>query len=268
MSSTKSWKKLLLFSALLLFPIVAAFAQGNASPIEPNTTRKARYGIAVGIPGVMQNGAYNTSCDCPAFEGGGGSGITIGALYEPETSSKFIFGIMAGYDYRYADATYTENLGRDLTSRDGEKFTNVLIQYRHTSSIAFGSLFAMPYFKYYLGSRLFVRMGAQLGSVVYSYLRHDEEILSSSILLPNGEVLAPQQGKTLLEEGKFPNLVSFQAALNPAIGFELKAGTKWSFMPVVQYSLPLTGYSSRNKDFSLSAWQIFVELHYNLEIVE
>lgn len=267
---------------LVLCATTTVIAQNQSSPLSPEDVRPERVGVTIGVTGVQQSGEFNVNCDCPGFKSGGGSGIIIGGVYELESYSSIVAGVVGGYHFRSFDAINNLQNDTSLSTADlSTSFQNIPLTSKHKSEVSLAEIFAMPYIKFFpFKKTAFLRLGANIGYIVNSTFNHTIQITQSTVQLQNGETVrlsfdaAKLQARgmklltentALVEEGAIPKLNLLQFALNPAIGAEIRVNKQFWLVPVIQYSLPLTNISSFGKDYKVSSFQFLLELHYTLK---
>lgn len=242
-----------------------ATAQQLSDPLNP--VRKP-YPRQVGIIGgagiIMQSGNFNVSCDCPAFEGGRGSGFMGGLVYEDDLFENFVWGAAALYENRPFEALYRQTEPTRFTSAEPKDTVDAPGEFRHRANAKFSFFTVMPFIKYVQFHPLFIRAGIGASTVISSHILHEQELLTSSFLTSQGvRADAEMTSPTVVEDGDFKEAKPLQLSLNPAIGVDIRFGkSQWYLAPVLQYSLPLTTLSDRGESFRLHSWQVMAELRY------
>lgn len=279
---------ILCFSTIALSATSVKFLKDenlDISPIEAGKQKTLRYGAFVGVNAVFQSDSLRTLCNCPGFIYGSGSGLLIGAFYEPATNSDLVFGGSISFDQRSFSSSYVSLFDTTLASqRDPSfRFQNQVISQLHTANVNLGYLFITPYVKWYpFGEHIFVRLGANAGILLTQSLEHIVEFNNPFIRLPNGEnvVLSVRedslrQGQTALNsttvrqpDRGFPDVNRFQFGLLPSVGVEFRLNNNWWLAPSMQYALPLTTITSNAPyKFSVSALQFILEVHYSTTLL-
>lgn len=252
----------------------------DISPIQEGRQKVSRIGGFMGVNAVFQSDSLRTLCNCPGFINGSGSGLLIGAFYEPATTSDFVLGGSISFDQRSFSSSYVSLFDTTLSSqRDPSfRFENQPISQLHTANVSLGYLFITPYLKWYpFGENFFVRLGANAGILLSQSLEHLVEFNNPLIRLPNGENVvisvredSLRQGQTALNsttvrqpDRGFPEVNRFQFGLSPSVGAEFRLGGRWWISPIIQYSMPFTTVTSNAPyKFSVSAMQFIIEVHY------
>lgn len=265
----------LLLVAILASPALHA-QKGDASPLGPDQFFE-RAGGFVSAGGVRQSGAFTVDCPCQAFTGGGGSEFAIGGLYERVPQNSFIWGVTAGYQYRSMDALYVLREDTTLRSLNGQSvFPNVQIPFRHSSTISLSTFTVMPYAKRFIAKTLFARLGVSAGITFGSSKDFRKTLLTNSVTLPNDDVIRigldraalEAKGKRLigenevvLEDGPMSDLAAFSLAVVPALGFQWQVSKRLFLVPMVEYSVPVTGLSTTDTSLKMNSFRGVVEIH-------
>jgi hypothetical protein len=279
--------------ALLCFSTITMFATSanlllddgenvDISPIEAGQQDKIRLGGFIGVNAVFQTDSLRTLCNCPGFINGRGSGLLIGAFYEPNAKSDLLFGGAISFDQRSFSSSYISVFDTTISSlRDPSiRFENQAISQLHTANVSLGYLFITPYVKWYpFGQNFFVRLGASAGVLLSQSLEHLVEFNNPLIRLPNSENVVISVREDSLRQGQtavnsttvrqpdrgFSDINRFQFGLLPSIGAELKLTANWWLAPTIQYAIPMTTITSNAPyKFSVSALQFVLEVHHTL----
>jgi hypothetical protein len=266
------------FFCLSVCPLLA---QDEASPLKPDLNKPDRLGAILGFSALRQQGSFTVDCNCDAFTGGGGWGLLLGAFYEGSTISSVTWGIQVGYNHREIDARYLLNEDTTLSSSDGKSvFKNIEIPFRHTSNVSLSALFTQPYVKWFpLGQKVFLRLGAAANIVISSNKNFHKILLTNSVILPNDDVVRIEldraaiearkmkmasENDVIIQDGPMTDINTFQLALQPALGLELRVGKRMLLVPVIEYSIPVNGLSNKDTDFRLQELHFIFELHVQL----
>ncbi|HYF02691.1 MAG TPA: hypothetical protein VEC36_04900 [Patescibacteria group bacterium] len=261
-----------LLLAVIFISATSLFAQ-SADPLNPGRVLYPEQAGLIGGVGILtQTGEFNVTCDCPAFDGGRGTGFLIGAIYERDLFRQVAWGAALLYQHRPFEALYRETELVPVRSAETERNYEAPLDFRNTASARFSYLTLMPFIKYIQFQPLFLRGGIGLTTIVSGNLLHSKELLTKTVRSPEGRLETvsmvdengqPRENLAIIEDNEFPALNAFQLSLEPAIGVDIKLGkSSWYLAPVFQYSLPLTIISENGNNFKLSAWQITGEIRY------
>ncbi|MES2766169.1 MAG: hypothetical protein V4642_09890 [Bacteroidota bacterium] len=258
---------------LCVLGIIDIYAQAKSDPLTPaRMVYPQQIGVIGGVGLISQSGDFNVTCECPAFEGGRGTGFLVGMVYEDDLFKGFVWGATLTYQKRPIEALYRQTDSVTVTSQASGKSFRTNIEFRSSASASFSYLTLMPFVKYVQLNPLFLRAGVGLTSVISGNVIHRKELLTTSVLSPEGTVervnTVDENGNitdniVTIEDGEFPEVNAFQISLEPAIGVDIRLGkSKWYIAPVVQYSFPITTISEKGADFKLNALQIMGEIRY------
>lgn len=261
----------MLTALFFIFTNQSVFAQkSDATPLQPEKFHTQReLGVYSGLGLNIQSGSFLTKCDCPAFENGTAFGWKFGFLYEQDIIPVLQFGAALGINSIGVDASYQYNKDRSFTTDVGGTVINdtVPILFRQEARADFLNFEFMPYIKWSPASIFFVRLGFDIGLNLSSNIKHSEEILQKTVQLPStGEIVEVsfKDGSTnaVVENGDFPNIVSPQFYIVPAVGLNIPLSENIFLAPVFDYSLPLSQVSTNGNGFSIADWRIVAELRW------
>ena len=265
-----------LLSLLILLQSSSVLSQPRkyATPLMPEDDQTQReVGVYLGIGPNFQTGSFFTQCDCPDFEDGTGFGWKAGLLYEQDLSSDFQIGAAAGINSLGVTSSYQYTKDRAFTSTiTGTPITDTVpIQFMQKAETSFLNITFMPYGKWSVSDIFFIRFGFEAGFNISSNITHTEEIMQRTVKLPStGEIVTVsfEDGGTVsvAEDGKFPNVISPQLNLVPAIGFNLKLAKNIFLSPVFDFSYPLTNMSENGNNFSILNLRFIAELRWALQM--
>jgi len=247
--------------------VVPAYGQRNVLESTPLAARRqyvySLLGAYVGLANNLQNGVFSTSCDCE-FTGGAGAAFTAGIIYEKYTRSELTYGVSVGYEGRGVTSRFQEVEGLMQTSPSTGRLYEVPVSFRNTAQVSLGMLTVMPFVKYHVFKKLWLRAGPGFSLVVNDRITHDKELLTTDVMLPGGERAAVRlqdvEGTSLrLEDARIADLTPFQISANLAAGLDVKVSKTFYLAPVVQYSFPFTTISGRGTNYSIRSVQLLVE---------
>ncbi len=259
---------------ILLSVITGIDAVGQTNVLESDPIRARKlivydmWGAYVGPSFNSQGGTFTSDCDCE-FTGGASTGIALGGMFEKLTRSGLRWGVMLGYENRSIEGRFREIEGVvQRAPSTGQAYT-VPIEFLNVGSLSLHYLTATPYVKVTFLDALFARAGAGLSYIVSNNLTHTKELVSDSVTFPNGErasVVIPgaPSGEVVLQDGAVPNINALQIALSAALGAELRLSKTFFLSPVLQYSYPFTSVAGGGEDYSVRAFQFFVEARFIL----
>lgn len=121
-----------------------------------------------------------------------------------------------------------------------------------------------PFVKVMFFDIAYVRAGPSFGYIFSSGMKHTKELVDDSVRFPNGEVasvtLTDSDSKSVvLQDGPLAEVNALQISGLLGAGMEFKIGKKFFLGPVAQYLIPFTSVSKRGTDFTVRAFQIFLE---------
>jgi hypothetical protein len=266
----------LIFIILCVFLITSnAYAQQEEpSPLKPGKFHTQREtGIYFGLGQNIQSGSFFTKCDCPEFENGVAFGWKAGLLYEQDITPVLQIGAAVGINQAGVTASYQYNKDRVFTTDIGGTIISdtVPILFRQQAETQFLNFDLMPYLKWTATDFFFLRLGFNLAFNITSNIRHSEEILQTTVKLPStGEIVEVtfEDGSTkvVVEDNAFPDVVSPQFYVVPAVGFTIPLSTNIFLSPVFDYSLPLSEMSSNGNNFKISNWRFIAELRWAIKL--
>ncbi|MCX7930836.1 MAG: hypothetical protein N2663_08995 [Chlorobi bacterium] len=259
----------LVLSVMLAVELVAQHPViGESSPIAPEIKTYDYPGVFVGIPIVVQQGEYRDTCQCPPFHGGSGSGLTAGVFYELRAPERPLFrlGIAGSVDYRSIVSRYREQELLTFRSRDGSaQYAGIPVEFRQQLDLTLFGIHALPYVRTMpFGSESVALMtGAQLGVWFLGKARHTKSLTQTTVRLPNGEQVELQMSNggtsAVVRDGDVLGMQRFAANVFLRVEASVELWSSWHFRPGVQYSIPLTDFSTSGGT-KLATW--FVTLSF------
>lgn len=217
----------------------------------------------VGLSNNFQGGSFLTACDCE-FTGGAKTSFAAGLVYERLTRSRIVFGAMVGFESRSIDARFVETEGVTVRSPATNQEYIVPIAFRNIAEVSISMLSLSPLVKVTFFDVAYLRAGPSFGYIFSTEMKHIKELIDDSVRYPNGEVGAvalETDSKSVVLPGGGPiqELNPFQISAHIGAGLEFKFSKKFFLGPVVQYLVPFTSVSKRGTDFTIGAFQVFVE---------
>ena len=221
------------------------------TPLNPGKSHiQKELGLFVGLGQNIQLGSYNTGCDSCNFDSGNGFGFKAGLLYEFDLAHSWQFGAAVGFNILNVVSSFLDFRALQFTSQISgyKEIVNVMIREKSETGIL--NLTLMPYIKWAPSESFFARMGVEAGYVVYSHVKHTEELTQMTALLSNGEIgqfeFKNVSGNVaLVREGEYSDLNKFQVYLVPAIGVNLALANNVSLSPVLDFGFPLNSLSKK-----------------------
>ncbi len=265
----------LLISIFMIISYSEMSAQKSPSnPLNPEKFQTQREtGVFVGLGQNIQGGAFNTKCNCPQFENGSAFGWKLGLLYEEDIKYYLQWGAAIGINSLGVKASYQYNKDRAFTATVGG--TNVIdtvpILFRQEAATNFLNFMIMPYIKWSPAEFFFLRLGFNADFNISSGIIHSEEILQKTVKLPSsGEIVEVTfkdgKSKVIVEDGEFPNVVTPQFYLVPALGFTFSLSKNIFLSPIFDFSIPLSEMSTNGTGFKVSNWRFVVELRWAIQL--
>lgn len=248
-----------------------AFGQVNVLDSDPITAHKrlvySQLGGYLGLGFNGQGGTFCTSCNSK-FNGGGGTGLLVGMMFERLTRTEFAFGITMGFEARGITSRFREIEGVVQTSPGGAAYT-VPVTFLNEADITLNLITATPYVKREFLNFFYARLGASIGYVFSSGLSHNKTLETETVTFPNGEVGSVsipgnESGSILLEDGPVKNLRALQLGIMFGLGKDIRLSKKLFLSPVIQYLLPITTIGANETNFTVRSLQIFVEVRHIL----
>lgn len=166
---------------------------------------------------------------CPSFNGGSGTGINLGVLYETPLGESLWGSMRLGYSTTGGRLLRTEN-----TTVSG----NEPGVFEHSIDASLGSLGIEPLISYSLLGSLRAHAGGRLGVLLQSQFSQRERLTSPSTgTFPNG-----RRSQNEVNGAEIPQSQSLQAAGLVGISYDLPMNANHTLLlsPEVFYSIPLT----------------------------
>lgn len=262
----------LTFFLVLIITTAKLLSQDFATPLDPEKMRNQKeVGILFGLGQNFMSGNFRTECDCPEFINGTKFGYSIGAIYEMDFASRFMWGAALIFSNRdiYSEYQIIEDVR--LQSVITGKLETAPIKFKHKANADFSYLTLMPYIKWNLTNFMFVRLGVSGSFVLNNKIKHEKELLQKTARLSSGEIVSikidsENEFSTIVEDGDFPQTNSFQISLDPMLGFNIPIEENLFLSPVFQYSLPLSNISEKGENFKVSGWRFILELRLALNL--
>lgn len=268
----------ILFSTLL----IASFIQMEAKTVVSDPRKSSfwskpkQLGFSLGFGGIMQTGTLITdACDC-SFENGGGMSSAFGITFENEMMKNVVWGIAGEYRYVSMDSRYQElELLKDQQTSSGA-LVSMEVPFRHNAAFTTSMIGFLPYIKVFpFDTRLFTRLGLNIGYLASTSLVHTKELLQNSAVLPTGETVQfsldnsdPRVDGNIatIQSGELTQTNSVFLGGHIGLGVEFKAGKRMIFGPTMLYIIPFTGLSSYpGSDFSMNNLQVAAEVRIILD---
>lgn len=253
--------------SLLFVGAMRVVGQTNVMESDPLRARKLliydMIGAYAGFSNNMQGGSFVTACNCE-FTGGAKTGFAAGLVYERLTRSRIVFGAMLGFESRSIDARFLETEGVTQRSPATSQEFIVPVTFRNIAEVSISMLSVSPFVKMTFFDVAYIRAGPSFGYIFSSGMKHTKELIDDSVRFPNGEVASvaltgSDTKSVVLEDGPMAEVNALQISAHLGAGLEFKIGKKFFLGPVVQYLIPFTAVSKRGTDFTVRAFQVFVE---------
>lgn len=268
----------ILFSTLLIASFIQLEAQTIVSDPRKSSfwSKPKQLGFSLGFGGIMQTGTLITdACDC-SFENGGGMSSAFGITFENEMMKNVVWGIAGEYRYVSMDSRYQElELLKDQQTSTGA-LVSMEVPFRHNAAFTTSMIGFLPYIKVFpFDTRLFTRLGLNIGYLASTSLVHTKELLQNSAVLPTGETVQfsldnsdPRVDGNIatIQSGELTQTNSLFLGGHIGLGVEFKAGKRMIFGPTMLYIIPFTGLSSYpGSDFSMNNLQVAAEVRIILD---
>lgn len=268
----------ILFSTLLIASFIQLEAQTVVSDPRKSSfwSKPKQLGFSLGFGGIMQTGTLITdACDC-SFENGGGMSSAFGITFENEMMKNVVWGIAGEYRYVSMDSRYQElELLKDQQTSSGA-LVSMEVPFRHNAAFTTSMIGFLPYIKVFpFDTRLFTRLGLNIGYLASTSLVHTKELLQNSAVLPTGETVQfsldnsdPRVDGNIatIQSGELTQTNSLFLGGHIGLGVEFKAGKRMIFGPTMLYIIPFTGLSSYpGSDFSMNNLQVAAEVRIILD---
>lgn len=268
----------ILFSTLLIASFIQLEAQTVVSDPRKSSfwSKPKQLGFSLGFGGIMQTGTLITdACDC-SFENGGGMSSAFGITFENEMMKNVVWGIAGEYRYVSMDSRYQElELLKDQQTSSGA-LVSMEVPFRHNAAFTTSMIGFLPYIKVFpFDTRLFTRLGLNIGYLASTSLVHTKELLQNSAVLPTGETVQfsldnsdPRVDGNIatIQSGELTQTNSLFLGGHIGLGVEFKAGKRMIFGPTMLYIIPFTGLSSYpGSDFSMNNLQVGAEVRIILD---
>ena len=257
------------FLVLMLLVTGAGRVVGQTNVMESDPLRARKllvydmFGAYAGLSNNLQGGSFVTACNCE-FSGGAKTGFSGGLVFERLTRSRIVFGAMLGFESRSIDARFLEIEGVTQRAPSTSQEFIVPMTFRNTAEVSLSMASLSPFVKVTFFDVVYIRAGPSIGYIFSSGMKHTKELVDDSVRFPNGEVASvvltgSDTKSVVLEDGPIAEVNAMQISGLLGAGMELKFGKKFFLGPVVQYLIPFTSVSKRGADFTIRAFQIFME---------
>lgn len=263
-----------LIRVFLLFSI-NTFLAGNAhsqqieSPISPYQVivHDWEIGFFVGLGANFNTGSYAAECPECIFDDVSKFGFTAGLKTDYQLSKHFYIGASLAYEDLSVKGAFRRIESVALDRVDGTKIY-VPIEFRHSSQFDIGTLSIMPNITYRIDRFLDFRLGFFSDFAFNSNFIHSKELLTKSVILPDGEKVSveiPQQKGNVveLENRSIPNISTPIFGIYPQINFNIELAGTTDMNIGFTYKLPLTNLTSK-QDFKINSWRIMIGFAFDM----
>jgi outer membrane protein OmpA-like peptidoglycan-associated protein len=199
---------------------------------------------ARGIPGVP-------TC-CPRYDGGSGSGMSIGGLYQIPYTDQIMLDLRLGYSNFSGSLTATEE--REIRLEDNSIGKG---KFKHTLITDIATIGIEPMVGYNIWKSMFLKAGLQLGFLVQNSFEQREERVS------NEEGTYTYTGGEPQQSGDITEASSFQSAILAGVSYDLPltSNQSLSIAPELYYSYQLTDLL-QNEAWNISSLRLGFALKY------
>lgn len=259
---------ILLLSIFSLSPFYLK-SQDIESPLMPVqiVVHDTEIGLFLGMGANFNSGVYKADCTECNFDDVSKFGYTIGLKSAYQLSKYFYISAMLGWDDQSVKGSFRRIESVPLDRADGSKI-NVPIEFRHTADLKLAAITLMPDLTFRYDRFLDVSLGFFSDFVVNSNFKHEKQLLTKSVVLPDGEKVSAnvkddKDGIVKLEDGELANISNPIFGLVPKVNFNIELDGGTDFNIGFFYKYPLSKVSA-NQDFKLQSWRIFIGLSFDL----
>ncbi|GAB1371514.1 hypothetical protein MASR1M45_15760 [Candidatus Kapaibacterium sp.] len=255
--------------SMILFQITA-LSQYVHTPLIPAKDKIPGWnGFMIGLGQNFQSGEYYVDCEDCIFDGGVGTGFTLGASYDRKATDWLKYGIAVMYDYSGIQNAFSETEQIQFELENSGIKENININFRHTAQSDFHFINFMPYLKFEPWNFFFFRMGFGGALLLDSRIVHEKELMQRTVQLSNGAIVTVRipnsnSDKVTIQDSQVQEVSNFNLYLMPASGFKIDFSETTYLMTYLQYSLPLNNISEFGKDYKINQWRIFLELGFKV----
>ena len=263
----------LLISVLLFlinfFPTLSIYPQVIESPLSPYQiiVRDTEIGFFIGLGANYNSGEYSAECPDCIFNDVSKFGYSFGIKGNYQLSKHFFVGASLAYENLSVKGAFRRIESVPLDRIDGTKIY-VPIEFRHSADFRIGTISLMPNITYRIDRFLDFRLGFYSDFMFSANFKHDKELLTKSVVLPDGEkvsveVYQDKDGTVTLEDRPIPNLTNPILGIYPQINFnfELSSSTDMNFG--FYYKIPLTNLT-KDQSIRIFSWRIFLGFSFDL----
>ena len=268
--NTKQVCKLLLIIVIFAISFNVSKSQKLDSPLEPvqRIVKDWELGFFVGFGANYSSGAYNPECPDCVFDDNSKFGWTIGLKSDREITRSFYFGTNLIFDNQSATGSFRRFEDVPLQRTDGSTMT-VPIEFRHTLNLDLYSIGLAPNAVLRINDWLDLRLGLFADYLFSSNVSHVKELLTSSVLLPDGEkvkVSIPNStdNKATIEDQSIPGLNALQFGIYPQINFNIPISEDDDFFIGGYMKVPLTDLSSLQPGYKHYSWRFILGFSFDL----
>lgn len=269
LSKTNTLIALILLFFLCIFPFSNLRAQVIESPISPYQVivHDWEIGFFVGIGANFNSGEYSAECPDCIFDDLSKFGFSTGIKTDFQLSKSFFVGASLGYEDLSIKGAFRRIESVPLERVDGSNIY-VPIEFRHSAEFSIATLTIMPNLTYRIGRFLDFRLGLFSDFVISSNFLHNKELLTKSVVLPDGEkvsVTIPNEkdGISTLEDKEITNLNIPIFGIYPQINFNIELSGTTDMNIGFIYKFPLNKLST-NQDFKVNSWRVFIGFSFDM----
>ena len=276
--------KLLILSLLLTY-VTANSQTEQASPLESEGPMKQKeIGLVVGLGQNILNGTAYPECEnCKYFNSGTKLGYTVGLAYIHDINRYWQWGSQITFNTMGFSSTFRLKKTVNFISVDNPLDTFPTdVPFRYTGEFDFSYLTLAPFIQWEPVKWFFVRLGADVSTIISSHVKNTEEITQTMLILPTGDTAIagfpsgdPKSNLLLssrtIEDGEFGKipankLNTFQFGITPTIGFNFEIANYTYLSPIFQFTYPLTTVSDYKEGFKIMKWRLLLELKMALQV--
>jgi|GEM_PF-1279791 len=262
---------IILFLLFLMnfFSISAIYSQVIESPISPYQViiHDTEIGFFVGLGANYNSGEYYAECPECIFDDVSKLGFSLGIKGDYQLSRNLFCGVSLGYEDLSMKGTFRRIESVPLDRVDGTKIY-VPIDFRHSADFSISSISLMPNLSFRLDRFLDFRFGFFSDFVISSNFKHNKQLLTKSVILPDGEkvsveVYQDKDGNVTLEDQTIASLTNPMLGIYPQINFNIELSGSTDLNLGFYYKIPLTNLTS-NQSFKINSWRFFLGLSFDL----
>lgn len=268
--NTKKILKLLLILTILSNFNLILYAQKLDTPLDPVQViiKDWEIGGFIGLGANFSGGEYSAECPDCVFSGNSKFGYSLGLKTDYEITHNFYIGTNLIFDDFGANGSFRRFENVQLQRTDGSTM-EVPIEFRQTLNLSLNSIGIVPNACFRIDDWLDLRLGAFADFLISNNVKHTKELLTKSVLLPDGEKVSvtipgTTDNKKVIEDRAIPDLTNPQFGIFPQINFNIPMSKDNDFLIGAFMKIPLSNIASSQSGYSHYTWRIFLGLSFDL----